>query len=95
VRALFSIDEYVNWRREDGSHFDQWLRLHEGVGGEITGTAAEAMLIEGPVTSWSEWTGLEFPADGEYVVPGALVPVSVRDGHGTYREPCVWINHSS
>ena len=28
-----------------------------------------------------------------HVVPGALVPVSVRDGHGTYREPCVWIRH--
>ena len=25
--------------------------------------------------------------------PGALVPVSVRDGHGTYREQCVWVDH--
>ena len=69
------------------------MRLHETVGGEITGTAEEAMLIEAPVSSWSEWTGIDFPADGEYLVPGALVPVSVRDGHGTYREPCVWIRH--
>jgi hypothetical protein len=51
------------------------------------------MLIEASVSSWQEWTGLVFPADGEYVIPGALVPVSVRDGHGTYREPCVWIRH--
>jgi len=90
---LFSIDEYVTWRREDGSHFDQWLRLHEAVGGQITGTAEEAMLIEGPVTSWQDWTGLAFPQDGDYVVPGALVPVSVRDGYGSYREPCVWVDH--
>jgi GNAT superfamily N-acetyltransferase len=90
---LFPIDEYVGWRREDGSHFDQWVRLHETVGGTITGTAEEAMLIEAPVSSWSEWTGIDFPTNGEYIVPGALVPVSVRDGHGTYREPCVWIRH--
>jgi len=89
------IEEYVGWRRDDGTHFDPWIRTHEDVGGEITGTADEAMLIEAPVAEWREWTGLEFPGDGDYVVPGALVPVSVRDGHGTYREPCVWISHSS
>jgi len=88
-----SIDEYVTWRRDDGTHFDPWIRTHERVGGRITGPAEEAMLIEAPVSSWSEWTGFDFHADGEYVVPGALVPVSVRDGHGTYREPCVWVRH--
>jgi len=92
---LFSIDDYIGWRRADGTHFDQWLRLHEGVGGKITGTAEEALVVEAPVEDWSEWTGLEFPSDGEYVVPGALVPVSVRDGHGVYREPCVWVDHSA
>ena len=92
---LFSIEDYVTWRREDGAHFDQWLRLHEAVGGKITGTAPEAMLIEAPVASWTEWTGLEFPSDGEYVVPGALVPVHFANGHGTYREPCVWVDHET
>jgi hypothetical protein len=51
------------------------------------------MVVEGPVSSWREPAGLDFTADGDYVVPGALVPVSVRDGHGTYREPCVWVDH--
>jgi GNAT superfamily N-acetyltransferase len=84
---LFPIDEYITWRRADGLHFDQWLRLHEGVGGTITGTAEEAMVIDAPVADWQEWTGMAFPADGEYVVPGALVPVSVRGGMGVNHEP--------
>jgi GNAT superfamily N-acetyltransferase len=90
---LIPIEQYVSWRREDGLHFDPWIRIHERVGGQVTGPAEEAMLVEAPVSSWQEWTGVDFPGDGEYVVPGALVPVSVRDGHGTYREPCVWIRH--
>jgi len=87
------IEEYAGWRRDDGTHFDPWIRTHERVGGTITGVAEAAMVIEGPVASWQEWTGLDFAADGEYVVPGALVPVTVRDGHGVYREPCVWLRH--
>ena len=30
---LIPIERYVEWRREDGSHFDPWIRLHERVGG--------------------------------------------------------------
>jgi GNAT superfamily N-acetyltransferase len=90
---LIPIERYAEWRRDDGAHFDPWIRTHERLGGAITGTAEGAMVIEGGVDEWQEWTGLDFPDDGEYVVPGALVPVSVRDGHGTYREPCVWIRH--
>ena len=42
---------------------------------------------------WLDWTGLELRADGDYVVPGGVVPVHVEDGHGIYREPCVWLAH--
>jgi GNAT superfamily N-acetyltransferase len=88
-----TIEEYAGWRRDDGTHFDPWIRTHERLGGEITGVAEEAMLIEGPVSKWQEWTGLDFSTDGEHLVPGALVPVTVRNGHGVYREPCVWLHH--
>jgi GNAT superfamily N-acetyltransferase len=90
---LIPIENYVSWRRKDGSHFDPWIRIHERVGGQVAGPVEEAMVVEAAVEEWQEWTGLDFPGDGDYVVPGALVPVSVRDGHGTYREPCVWIHH--
>jgi GNAT superfamily N-acetyltransferase len=89
------IEEYVTWRREDGTHVDPWIRTHERLGGEITSTAEEAMLIEGPRSVWEGWTGLELPDDGEVAVPGALVPVRFEAGYGIYREPCVWLRHAA
>ena len=51
------------------------------------------MAIEAPVAEWEEWTGLELPEDGDYVVPGMLAPLLVRDGVGRHVEPNVWIRH--
>jgi GNAT superfamily N-acetyltransferase len=90
---LIPIAEYASWRRADGSHVDPWIRTHERLGAELLDTAEEAMLIEGSETEWHDWTGLDFPGDGEYVVPGALAPVRFADGRGVYREPCVWLRH--
>jgi GNAT superfamily N-acetyltransferase len=92
---LTPIDQYAQWRREDGSHIDPWLRVHERVGGRILGTAEAAMVIEGDRQEWEEWTGMAFPASGDYVVPGALVPVRFEHGRGLYREPCVWVEHGA
>jgi GNAT superfamily N-acetyltransferase len=91
---LIPIGQYAGWRRGDGAHLDPWIRTHERLGGVVIGTAEEAMLIEGSAPEWAEWTGLEFPGDGDYVVPGGLVPVELRDGRGVYREPCVWLRHA-
>ena len=53
------------------------------------------MVISGSVAEWEAWSGLAFPASGEYVVPGALVPVEVDREHdvATYVEPNVWMRH--
>jgi len=91
---LIEIERYVEWRRPDGSHFDPWIRLHERVGGSILGAAPESMAIEAPVADWEEWTGLELPADGDYVVPGMLAPLLVRNGTGRHVEPNVWMRHA-
>ena len=90
---LIETGEYARWRRDDGTHFDPWIRTHERAGATILGPAEEAMLIEGSRAEWEEWTGLEFPGDGDYVVPGALAPVRFHGGRGIYREPCVWVEH--
>ena len=90
---LIPIDEYVTWRRPDGTHFDPWIRTHERAGGRILGPAEDAMVIEGSREDWQGWTGLELPGDGDYVIPGALAPVRFERGHGIYREPCVWVEH--
>ena len=51
------------------------------------------MWVEGTREEWEAWTGMAFPDDGEYVVPGALVPVSFEGGRGVYVEPNVWMRH--
>lgn len=91
---LIPIEEYLTWRREDGAHFDPWLRIHERVGGEILAAAPISMEMEWPVADWEEWTEMRFPADGEYVFPGALATLVVRDGIGRHVEPNVWVGHS-
>jgi GNAT superfamily N-acetyltransferase len=90
---LTPIDKYVLWRREDGYHYDPWIRTHERLGAEILSPAPKSMTVIAPRDDWEEWTSLQFPEDGDYIVPGALVPVRFEDGKGTYVEPNVWMRH--
>jgi GNAT superfamily N-acetyltransferase len=90
---LIPIERYANWRREDGTHFDPWIRIHERVGGRILASAPESMTIEAPVADWEAWTEMQYPEDGEYVFPGGLAPLVVREGVGVHVEPNVWLVH--
>jgi GNAT superfamily N-acetyltransferase len=91
---LIPIERYIEWRRDDGSHFDPWIRTHERVGGTIAAAAPNSMLIQAPVSDWEAWTEMRFPSDGMYVVPGMLAPLQVLDGVGTHVEPNVWLRHA-
>ncbi len=91
---LIPMERYVAWRRDDGLPFDPWLRVHTRLGAELLEVCPESMRIEGSVDEWEEWTGMAFPEDGDYVVPGALVPVRVAGGRGLYVEPNVWMRHT-
>jgi GNAT superfamily N-acetyltransferase len=90
---LIPIERYMRWRRKDGTHFDPWIRVHERLGAEIIAPAAESMTIDGTVAEWQEWTEMQFPGDGEHVVPGMLAPLSIREGAGRHVEPNVWLRH--
>jgi hypothetical protein len=90
---LIPLDHYVHWTRADGLPFDPWIRLHVRLGAELAEVCPESMRITGTVAEWEEWTGLHFPEDGDYVVPGALVPVRFEEGIGVYVEPNVWMRH--
>jgi GNAT superfamily N-acetyltransferase len=90
---LTPIERYVLWRREDGFHYDPWIRTHERLGAEVLSAAPKSMTITGTRAEWEEWTELQFPEDGDYVVPQALVPVRFENGVGTYVEPNVWMRH--
>jgi GNAT superfamily N-acetyltransferase len=97
VYPLAPMERYIAWRREDGAHFDPWLRTHERLGAEIAKVAPQSTTIAAPVADWEEWTQMTFPETGAYVVPGALVPVEIdreRD-EGLYEEPNVWMVHRS
>jgi GNAT superfamily N-acetyltransferase len=89
------MEQYVRWQREDGAPFDPWLRVHWRCGGEILIVAHPSMVIEASVDEWEEWTGLAFPESGDYIVPGALVPIQIDRvmNVGRYIEPNVWVHH--
>jgi hypothetical protein len=89
------IERYALWRRADGAPFDPWLRAHWRLGAEYMKVASKAAIITGTVSEWEEWTGMSFPESSEYVVPGALQPVTInreRD-NGRYEDPNVWMRH--
>ena len=92
---LIPIERYARWTRDDGSPFDPWLRVHWRLGAEYLKVALEATTITGTVAEWEEWTGMSFPESGEYVVPGALQPVSIdrERNTGSYEDPNVWMRH--
>lgn len=92
---LIPLERYAKWTRADGSPFDPWIRVHWRMGGEQLQVAPNTVTVTGTVAEWEGWTGLEFPGSGEYVVPGALQPVTVdreRDV-GIYQDPNVWMRH--
>jgi hypothetical protein len=90
---LIPIGEYATWTRSDGLPFDPWIRIHVRLGGRLSRPEPESMTITGTVAEWESWTGMEFPASGRFVVPGACAPVSIdREADlGTYHDPNVWV----
>ena len=92
---LTPIERYAHWKRADGLPLDAWLRVHARLGATIMQIAERSMVIEGTVAEWEKWTGLTFVESGEYVVAGALVPVTIdrESDHGLYVEPNIWMRH--
>lgn len=92
---LIPMEEYVRWKRCDGKSFDPWIRTHCKTGATIMGIAEKSMVIPATVQQWKEWTGMEFPGSGKYVIPEGLIPLEIDldSNTGIYIEPNVWLNH--
>ncbi|MDO5113428.1 MAG: hypothetical protein Q4E67_03545 [Planctomycetia bacterium] len=92
---LMPIEQYQNWKRPDGWPFDSWLRVQVRLGAKIIGASPRSIVIQATLDEWSAWTGLLFPFSGDYIVPGAAVPlqVDVEKGVGTLTSPSIWITH--
>lgn len=92
---LTPIEEFARWTRPDGAPLDPWLRTHWRLGGQIIATAPRSQTMTGTVDEWQSWTGVAFPATGEYVIPQGLSTLHIdREADcGTYTEPNVWMRH--
>jgi len=92
---LTPIENYITWTDSDNHPFDAWMRVHTKLGGEIIKVCPESMLIEGTVAEWEKWIGIKFPESGRYIIPGALVPITIdrENDRGEYIEPNVWMAH--
>jgi hypothetical protein len=89
------IAEYVRWTRDDGSAFDPWIRVHLQLGATLGPALPRSLRITGTVTDWETWTGMSFPATGDYVFPAGLATVHIDTDEdlGEYWEPNVWLVH--
>jgi len=90
-----TFSDYTGLRRDDGLPFDDWIRVHVRLGGEIANICTHSFIAEAGLDDWRRWTGLALNKDGPQQVEGGLVPVeiSTAGGKGVYTEPNIWIRH--
>ncbi|MEX6225381.1 hypothetical protein AB6F55_11420 [Providencia hangzhouensis] len=53
------------------------FRTHWRLGATVRQPVHRSMVIIGSIADWQSWTGMYFPQSGQYIVPNALVPVTV------------------
>lgn len=92
------MEEYINHTDpETGLHQDPWVRTHQRHGAEIVGVGKNSHVVltndlkPPSVEQWQEWTGLQFPEDGDYAIPEGNGLLHIKDGVGTYSEDCIWV----
>jgi len=92
---LVDMEDYRRWTQSDGLPFDPWLRVHVRNNARVVKVCKRAVEIKGTVKQWETWTRMAFPQSGDYVVDGALCPVTIdrEKDLGTYVEPNVWVTY--
>ena len=92
---LTPIEDYAAWTRTDGTAFDPWLRTHLRMNAQTVATSGASQTFTGTVSQWQEWSGLELPGDGAYILPDALAPLYVDKTAdvGTCTESTIWVRH--
>eukprot|EP00026_Physarum_polycephalum_P006155 Phypoly_transcript_06196.p1 GENE.Phypoly_transcript_06196~~Phypoly_transcript_06196.p1 ORF type:complete len:206 (+),score=23.88 Phypoly_transcript_06196:642-1259(+) len=92
---LIPIERYMNWKTNTGAPFDPWLRRHVQMGAKILKAAPHSQFCSGTVQQWEEWTNIEFPESGDYIVPGAIgvIKCDVENDVASCWEPNIWVQH--
>ena len=90
------FEEYIDWKRPDGSAFDPWIRVQVAGGAQRLGVCREPMRFDGSVSDWEKWTGLALPGSGRYVIEGALdlLWVDADADRGRLDEFNVWYGYT-
>jgi hypothetical protein len=92
-----AMDDYIGWTDARGRVFDPWLRSHVSQGARVVKPCDRSMVVEEHIAFWETWAGRRFETSGQYLVDGALVPVTidVERQVGRYQEPNVWVAYAS
>jgi hypothetical protein len=95
LAPLSSLGEYVARVRADGLPADPWQRVHARLGATPIGVEEAWLSVTGTLEEWQRWTGVGVPAEGPYIVPGALTPIAVDAicAVGRYVEPHLWMRY--
>ena len=91
-----SMSDYIDYRIAD-KVYDPWIRTHLNSGAEIISVCDRAMHIYGDVKFWESIMGQTIATSGNYIVEGALNPVSIdiSEDYGEYFEDNIWISYPS
>ena len=92
---LTPFERYVEWKTEDGSPFDPWLRTHRKLGAVPLKIMPKSMTVKGTVADWEEWTKMKFPETGKYIIEGAMLPLIIdcKNNFGSCDDPNIWMRH--
>lgn len=92
---LIPMENFVEWKRQDGAPLDPWIRVHWKLGAQPLCVAPNTLTVEGTSADWESWTGMVFPESGSYVIPGALQPMVMDTAQdlGGYEDPNYWMIH--
>lgn len=92
---LIPIADYVQWSHPGRPCFDPWIATHLGLGGRLVKTISAAMTVTRRVSDFAQMFSLTFASKGEYLLPGALCPMTVDPELelARYKEPGVWLVH--
>ena len=91
-----SFKDWCELRRADGQLVDDWLRMHERVGGQLLSVCLNSQRIEGRVADWERWTRWRPSSSGTAYIPGTLQPAEIDTERDliVYYDPAVWFEHS-
>ena len=91
---LIPIERYMEWRREDGGAFRPLAPAARARRREDRRALAGVDDDRGAgLATGRSGRASRCPEDGDYLIPGGLAPVEVRDGVGRHIEPNVWVVH--